>query len=265
MTTSTRSHGRVQISGTYLNLNIEMGNELAPWVLLSNSLATNLHIFDAQAAALSGLFNVIRYDQRGHGESDVSENLSFEILANDVVSLLDHVGAESCVFVGLSMGVPTGLAAYSQAAARFNALIFLDGQPASMPEGAMQWQGRIDTAQSEGMDKIARSTASRWLVSGDERKSANLEQMIAATPVEGFAAAASCLKSYDFSDVVPSITVPVLTMAGENDGAMPEKMKNLATRVSNGRFVAIPDAGHVPCFEQPTLVNEALLKFLGEI
>jgi len=262
---NTKSHSRVSISDTTLHVNINFVDTQAPWVVLSNSLATNTTIFHAQAEALEGRFNILRYDQRGHGKSDVSTGFNFDTLGNDVIALLDHVGAKSCTYVGLSMGVPTGLAAYAKANNRFDALVFLDGQPVSMPDAAEQWQIRIDTARKNGMDEFAKALVSRWLVTDDAIKSSALEQIITTTPLEGFIAAASCLKSYDYSHVIPEIKVPVLTIAGDQDGAMPEKMKSLAGQVKQGRYKSIPQAGHVPCFEQPDSVNNALSTFLGEI
>lgn len=253
------------VDGTHLNFRLDRSGPQSPWLLFSNSLATSLEIFDAQAAAFAGRFNILRYNQRGHGSSGVSMVPDFEMLAQDIIALLDHMGASSCTYVGLSMGVPTGLAAYARASGRFNALVFLDGQATSASGSAEQWQTRIETAKEHGMEAIAKAMVERWLVSEDPSLHQQLEHMIASTPLDGFVAAAACLKSYDFSNVLPMIDVPVLTIAGENDGLMPTKMSALAETVRNGRFVEIPLAGHLPCFEQPQLVNDALFDFFEDV
>ena len=46
------------------------GAQDAPWLIFSNSLATNLSMWDEQVRALSGPFRVLRYDQRGHGKTE---------------------------------------------------------------------------------------------------------------------------------------------------------------------------------------------------
>jgi len=62
---------KVKANGTNFNCDIS-GRDGAPWVMLSNSLATNFSMWDGQAAALAPDYRVLRYDQRGHGGDVVS-------------------------------------------------------------------------------------------------------------------------------------------------------------------------------------------------
>src|SRR5271165_640664 len=81
------------------------GSETAPWLLLSNSLGTNLGMWQPQMAALLPHFRVLRYDTRGHGLSDVpSGPSSIAELGRDVLALLDFLGIAETRFCGLSMG-----------------------------------------------------------------------------------------------------------------------------------------------------------------
>lgn len=252
----------VSVDGGALNCHIHHIDDTAPWLLFSNSLLTNLSIFDAQFSSFAGSFNIVRYDQRGHGKSTVSTDIDFNLLARDVLKILDQVRARDCIFVGLSMGVPTGLATFQLAADRIKAMVFMDGQAASAPDAAEQWQARIDTAITNGLDNFTKATASRWLTGSNSDQRERLLAIMNTTPLEGFVAGAGALKSYDYSHVLPRLDIPVLTMAGSEDGAMPDKMNTMAGAVDNGRFIVIDQAGHVPCFEQPDAVNTAMQKFL---
>ena len=60
----------IDTNGTQINVEVS-GREGAPALMLSNSLGTNLHMWDEQADELSKHFRLIRYDARGHGESAV--------------------------------------------------------------------------------------------------------------------------------------------------------------------------------------------------
>ena len=77
----------------------------APVLVLSNSLGTDLHMWDAQIPAFAQHFQVLRYDTRGHGASLVSEGpYSIEQNGRDVLALLDALGIAKAHFCGLSMG-----------------------------------------------------------------------------------------------------------------------------------------------------------------
>ncbi|POF32183.1 alpha/beta fold hydrolase [Roseibium marinum] len=238
----------------------------APLVVFSNSVATDLSIWKDQVAALSGRYRVLRYDQRGHGASSVPEGpMSFDDYGADLLALLDACDVTSCTFVGLSMGAPTGLAALAARPERFSAFVVVDGVARSGAGREAFWTERRETARAEGMVRIATDTVARWLpgIDAEAQKAQDLTAMIAATPVEGYAAATQALQSYDYSAVLPSLTCPFLGIAGEKDGAMPETIRAQFSLVPNAQFTEIPGAGHVPNFQEADAFNAALLAFLG--
>ncbi len=81
----------MQIKANGINFNCQIdGREGAPWLIFSNSLATNLSMWDEQARELGRTFRVLRYDQRGHGGSEApAGRYNFELLIADAVALLD--------------------------------------------------------------------------------------------------------------------------------------------------------------------------------
>lgn len=253
---------RVALNSTTLNIRIDRAGEDAPWVVFSNSLVTDLSVWDGVLARLSG-WNMLRYDQRGHGASDVSTGaVDFDMLSDDLLAVMDHAGAGRAVCVGLSMGVPTTLAAYGKAGERFTGLVLMDGMAKSAPAAVETWGARIEEGRSLGMAGYAKVTAHRWLTS--EEKTGALEAMIAATPFEGFRACATALQDYDETTVLPRVSVPVLLLAGLSDGKIPETLRGLADTLG-ARFEGVAHAGHVPCFEQPEATAALLAKFLAEV
>src|SRR6266581_200470 len=98
---------QVKANGITINYAVD-GPEGAPWLVLSNSLATNLAMWDAQAAELKRAFRVLRYDQRGHGGSEApAGRYTFNLLIADAVALLDALAIRTAHFGGLSMGGAT--------------------------------------------------------------------------------------------------------------------------------------------------------------
>jgi hypothetical protein len=89
--------GHIQIS-TYVD-----GSADNPWLVLSNSLAATHSMWDLQMKTLLKRYRVLRYDTRGHGQSDVpAAPYSFDDLVGDAVALLDHYQIERGTFMGLS-------------------------------------------------------------------------------------------------------------------------------------------------------------------
>src|ERR1700754_180416 len=77
----------------------------APSILLSNSLATTHHLWDAQIPFLTKRYRVIRYDTRGHGGSDVPPApYKLTQLVSDALAILDHFRIERSAFMGISLG-----------------------------------------------------------------------------------------------------------------------------------------------------------------
>src|SRR5690606_19686986 len=107
-------------------------------------------------------------------------------------------------------------------------------------------------------------TVERWfapdfIASG---KAEPVRAMTAEVSLEGYRACAGALQNYDFSHVLPRITVPTLLIAGANDGNMPQSMRIFADTITGACFEIIAQAGHIPNFEQPERFNRVLTTFL---
>ena len=94
----------VDVNGTSIYYELS-GLEDGPVLVFSNSLGTNLHMWDDQAATLAGRYRILRYDSRGHGQSAAPDGAyTLDLLANDLVQLLDALGIETFDYCGLSKG-----------------------------------------------------------------------------------------------------------------------------------------------------------------
>ena len=95
---------KVKANGISINYQVD-GRDGAPWLVLSNSLATNLAMWDDQARELGRAFRVLRYDQRGHGATEApAGRYTFELLIADALALMDALGIKQAHFAGVSMG-----------------------------------------------------------------------------------------------------------------------------------------------------------------
>jgi 3-oxoadipate enol-lactonase len=246
------------------------GPQGAPWLVLSNSLATDFSMWDAQARELSGAFRVLRYDQRGHGKSEApAGRYTFDLLIADALALMDAHGVSQANFCGLSMGGATALGLAQRHPDRIARAIVCDSGCASTPQSAQQWEERIVAAQKGGMEPLVEPTVTRWfppdVVAKNPPYLDKARRMIADTPVNGFIGCAAALADHDFRSNVAATRPPVLFIAGEKDagGAVPTAMKAMHQDLKGSRYVELPGAGHISNLDDPAGFTRALRDFLA--
>jgi 3-oxoadipate enol-lactonase len=259
----------MQIKANGINVNYQIdGAEGAPWLVLSNSLATNVSMWDDQAAELKRSFRVLRYDQRGHGGTDApADRYTFDLLIADVLALFDALAIKRAHFAGLSMGGATALGLALRHADRIDRAIICDSGCASTPATSKQWEERIAAAQKQGMEPLVAPTIARWFppetVAANPPHLDKVRAMIRTTPVNGFIGCAAALADHDFRSAVGTVTRPVLFMVGEKDGTTPAAMRQMHEKLPGSGFVELPGAGHISNMDQPARFTRAITEFLG--
>jgi 3-oxoadipate enol-lactonase len=257
---------QVKANGITFNCQVE-GKQGAPWVMLSNSLATDLSMWDAQAAALANSFQVLRYDQRGHGRTEAPVGrYTFDLLIQDAVALLDALSIPRANFVGLSMGGVTGMGLAQRHGDRLDRVVICDAPCASTPATAAQWEERIAIAQKEGMEPLVEVTVGRWfppeVVKANPPYLDRVREMIRTTPVNGFIGCAAALADHDLRSGANTVKKPVLFIVGEKDGTTPAIMRQMHQAVAGSQFVELPGAGHISNLDQPEMFTRSARDFL---
>lgn len=260
----------MQVNANGISINYQVDGASGPWLVLSNSLATDLTMWDQQARDLSASFRVLRYDQRGHGKTQATPGrYTFELLMADALALMDALSISRANFCGLSMGGATALGLAERHADRIERAIVCDSGCASTPQSAAQWEERIVVAQQGGMEPLVEPTVVRWfppdVVAKNPPYLDRVRAMIHATPVEGFVGCAAALADHDFRSRVGSTRPPVLFLAGEKDagGAVATAMRGLHQAVPSSRYVELPGAGHISNLDDPAGFTNALRTFLA--
>jgi 3-oxoadipate enol-lactonase len=257
---------KTKANGITINYQVD-GPEGAPWLIFSNSLATNVSMWDDQARELEGTFRVLRYDQRGHGATDApAGRYTFEQLIADAVALMDVLAIKKAHFAGLSMGGATALGFAQKHPDRLDKVIVCDSPCQSTPASSQQWEERIVIAQKQGMEPLVEPTVGRWFPPEVmQAKAAHVDKvraMVRTTPVNGFIGCAAALADHNYAAAVGTVTRPVLFMAGEKDGVTPTAMRKLSAALPGSRYVELPGAGHISNMDQPQGFNWAVADFL---
>jgi 3-oxoadipate enol-lactonase len=242
----------------------------APVVMLANSLGTNLHMWDAQAAELARSFRVLRYDMRGHGLTDVTAagdpaGVNVQRLAADAVALLDALALARVRFVGLSIGGMVGQRFAAEYPGRVEALAIC--ATGSRIGTAATWNERIATVEREGIAAIADATMGRWFTERARAERPELVRgfanMLTRTPADGYIGGCRAVRDADLRADDARIRCRTLIVAGAVDPVTTPAMgAEMRDAIPSAELVVLDDAAHMLCAEQPQATNAVLLRFL---
>jgi 3-oxoadipate enol-lactonase len=254
------------VNGISINFEIE-GPDNAPWLILSNSLLTNLSMWDDQVAALKSSYRILRYDQRGHGGTQATKGAySFDLLVGDIIALLDMLDIRRAHFCGLSMGGMTALFLAQRHSDRFDRIIACDCGPASTPASAQQWKERIEIAAKDGIEALVEPTIGRWFpadfVAAKPPVLDKVRQMIRTTPIAGFTGCAQALSDYDLRPGLAGIDRRTLLIVGTKDATL-AGIRQIKETVPGAALVELEGAGHISNVEQPAAFTGAIRDFLA--
>ncbi len=257
----------IQANGIEMTYRFD-GPEDRPVVMLSNSLMSNHTMWDPQMDVLTKDFRVLRYDTRGHGETDAPKGpYTIQLLAEDVVALLDALNIESVHFAGLSMGGMIGQYLGAHYPKRIDSLLLCD-TASEMPTLEM-WNDRIATAEKDGITGLLDGTLQRWFTEPFLRNSqADVEkvaQMIRTTETQGYIACASAVRDMSQTAILSRITAPTIIIVGEDDPACTvEQGKVLEQHIDGAKMVVLKEAAHLSNIEQTEAFNDAMMSFLSK-
>lgn len=248
-----------------LNAVIE-GPASAPPLVLIHALGTDLTLWDAVLSHLPTL-RVLRYDLRGHGQSDAPPApYTMGALIHDCERLIDHFGLKDAVVVGLSVG---GLVAQGLAVKRLDLVrgLILSNTATRIATPDI-WAERVAFVRANGIAPILdpameQTFGRRW------REAAGMpaiRALLETTDPDGWMGVASAVGGSDFYQTTASLTLPTLVLAGAEDAATPPDMqRELADLIRGADFQLIQRAGHLPPVDQPAAFAAALTGFLTRI
>jgi 3-oxoadipate enol-lactonase len=243
------------------------GRPDAPALVLSHSLGCDHGMWLPQAAAQMERFQILRYDTRGHGASDVPPgDYTLEQLGRDVLSLADALGFSRFAFCGLSLGSAVGQWLALNAPQRLTSLVLANSSPRFDPNNL---ETRRRTVLAEGVSAIAGAVMQRFfspetLARGDAY-AAGVRSVLLGTSAQGYAGCCAALRDADFSQSLNKIETRTLLVVGDRDQSTPWTGHGelLARGIRGAKAVHLPTA-HLSNLEQPDAFNQAVSGFLRE-
>ena len=259
--------GFVQLADGELNYQLD-GPEDAPVLVLSNSLGTDLHMWDQQIPAFAEHLRVLRFDTRGHGRSLVTPGpYSIEQLGHDVLALLDALHIERAHFCGLSMGGLIGQWLGINAGERLRKLVVCN--TAAKIGDPSVWNPRIETVLRDGpaaMVALRDASIARWFTAdfaeANPQQAKRITDMLAATSPQGYAANCAAVRDADFREQLSSIKVPTLVISGTEDAVTPPSGGHFIQEHVQGAEYAEFYAAHLSNVQAGAAFSDRVLEFL---
>jgi 3-oxoadipate enol-lactonase len=254
------------VDGCKLNYRMD-GTRGKPVLVLSNSLGTDLAMWDRQIGALGPHFCIVRYDTRGHGASDATPGpYSIERLGRDIVGLLDHLQTARASVCGLSLGGMAAMWLGASAPDRVERLVLANTSPRMAPPD--MWNQRIDRVKSGGIAAVSGMVLGRWFTPAftahEPQTVAAMKTMMERQSPEGYIACCEAVRDMDQRESLAAIHARTLVIAGSHDASTPPwDAKLIADAIEGARMVEL-DAAHISNIEAADSFNAAIVPFLTE-
>jgi 3-oxoadipate enol-lactonase len=251
------------VNGTEIHYELH-GKQGSAWLILSHSLACTVRMWDPQLAALKERYCILNYDMRGHGKSAAPAGpYTLDMLADDVLGLMQELGIKRASYMGLSIGGMIGQTLALKRPELFDKMVLADTSHAQPPEAIKQWEERIRIAQTQGMKALVPPTMERWFTPSFRESPAakKIAQLIENTPVAGYVGCGQAIMKLNTTARLKDIKLPILAIAGEADPSAPGT-RHIGETVPRAKLVMIPKAAHIANVEQAETFNQALRGFL---
>jgi 3-oxoadipate enol-lactonase / 4-carboxymuconolactone decarboxylase len=252
-----------EINKTRLFYRLEGRSDL-PTLVLSHSLGCDHSMWEPQMPDLLYHFQVLRYDTRGHGASDVpSGDYTLEQLGHDALALAESLGLAKFAFCGLSMGGAVGQWLALNAPRRLTVLVLANTSPKfGTPE---TWDARRKAVQEGGMQAVVDAVMQRFFAPDKQETvlAQSTREVLLGTDPKGYVACCAALRDADTRVAISTISIHTLVIGGDKDPSTPWEAHGaiLARDIPGAKALRLQTA-HLSNLEQPRAFTTAMLDFL---
>lgn len=241
-------------------------------LILIGGLSSDHQVWKSTLRHFSTHFRILIFDNRGAGKSSTPDYpYTTEMMAQDVLQLMDLLGIKRAHVLGHSMGGCIAQQIALLAPEKINKMIIAcsRAKPNALANMALTTREKL---QAAGMpieilaeyvmpllfsETFLQNTAQvkgfiQWTMQNPNPQSAM-----------GFSHQLHAVKTHNVADRLSEIHVPTLVIAGDEDILMPKASANIFSEsLKNSEFVVIPDCAHMPHVEKSREFAEIVMRFL---
>ena len=250
----------------YKFINSPLGAEDVRTFVFINSLGTDFRIWDDVVDELKEYGNILLFDKRGHGLSDVvADTNGLNDFANDVIALLQYLSVGKIITVGLSVGGMITQILADRIPHKIEKLIFCDTR--FKIGNAQIWNERINAVKEKGIAAISDGVMQRWFSERfrkeNEIKILGYKNMLERIPPLGYIRICEAIRDADLTEIARQIKIPSLCIVGSEDkSTLPDEVKNLADIIEGSKYEIIEGSGHIPCVDNPKVLSKLIIDFI---
>lgn len=244
------------------------GTPNSPVLIFSNSLGSEMMMWDELIPYLLPYFRVLQYDTHGHGGSKTIPptpkwGVKIDDLGEDVIKLMDELNIETAYYCGLSMGGLIGQYLGINHPNRFKKIV-LSNTGAKIGNDE-RWNGRIETIAKNGMQAIVDDTMERWFTEDFRKQNpervAQTHAMFLRSDVQGYSNCCCAIRDADFRNQLQNLRVETLVITGDEDPVTNvEQAEFLVANIPNATLKVL-HARHLAATELPQEYAEVLIDF----
>jgi 3-oxoadipate enol-lactonase len=240
----------------------------APVVFL-HGFALDRTMWAAQTSALASQYRCVAVDARGFGDSPPNPPFSVDRYADDIAGVLDAVAVDRAVIVGLSMGGYVAFALWRRYPDRVRGLVLADTRATvDTPDARERRRELMDVARTAGPGAVAERQIVGVLGKTTRERRPDIVETVRGimtrASIEGIVGALEAMLGRpDSTSTLPTISVPTLVIAGDEDVITPPKdARAMHAAIRGSRLEILAGAGHLSSIERPAAFTAVLSEFL---
>lgn len=245
------------------------GNET---IVFAHGLLFNLNMFDKQVEKLQSEYQCIRFDFRGQGQSEVSdEGNDLDSLTEDVAALIKKLDCQPCHFVGFSMGGMVGIRLAARYPELLKKLILIDTSSEPEEKNRMpKYKLLLWIAKNLGLKIVANKVMKMFFgfeFKNDITRKAKYNEwksaFIQSKPRGVINAVRSVIYRKTVTPLLGNIQSPTLIIIGEHDHLTSmEKAQIMHKHIEGSKLKVVPRSGHMSPIEEPEIITDMISEFL---
>ncbi|MCH9670132.1 MAG: alpha/beta fold hydrolase [Gammaproteobacteria bacterium] len=247
------------------------GNPDGPVLMMAHAMGTNLHLWDWQMPALCDRYRILRYDWRGHGQTDAPPGAySLSQFESDAVGLMDALALSKVNWVGISTGGMIGQGLGINYPDRIASLALCNTTSAATTWYRDWVKERQRVVREEGMNAVWEMTKNLWFtdafVSSENADFCAVRDEFVKTTVTGYIGGTSAVANLAYQPHLHKVSVPTLVIAAGDDPVTPlDHAHAIHDRIDGAELAVLDGQRHFSNVEVPAAFNAALRSFLDRV